>query len=391
MTERLQDIPASVSAVTGDAVSRMATLSDIQSLVSGVTFKNYGPIPIVGIRGYGNRSVAGSTSQNTVGIFQDGVFVAPPLVVLASRIDTERVEVAKGPQSTLYGRASFIGAINIVSNDPAKVLSGYLDAGYGGSSPNGEHLYHVRGALSLPLGDTLSVRFFGLREKRDGYILDSVTGYRSAGYDRSVGRIRLLWEPSDNFTARLTGTLMHNNLPLGLVHSGRNPAPLGDAVLFEYIPPLDRGLTFGKNVWDAVYAQKPDAPTDAQQATLDMRIKTPIGELASLSDYQHTFQYLHLPLDLTRLGLATGNNPTLDDRYSQEFRLSNKLGRLNYLFGLYYLHDISTLGYTTPDFQYQNYFPGAVLYSGLQRDDGHREPQLQDRAVDHRLWQLFAR
>src|SRR5437868_14754794 len=43
--ERLQDIPASISAVTGDQVARMSSLADLQSMVSGVTFKVYGPIP----------------------------------------------------------------------------------------------------------------------------------------------------------------------------------------------------------------------------------------------------------------------------------------------------------------------------------------------------------
>jgi iron complex outermembrane receptor protein len=102
VTERLQDIPASVSAVTGDQVARMSSLSDIQSMVSGVTFKSFGPNPTVGIRGYGNRTVAGSNANSTVGIFQDGVFVAPSLVGIAHRVDTSQVEVAKGPQSTLY-------------------------------------------------------------------------------------------------------------------------------------------------------------------------------------------------------------------------------------------------------------------------------------------------
>ena len=94
--ERSQDIPASVSAVTGDQVARMTSLSDIQSSVSGVTFKLYGPIPVVGIRGFGNRSQAGIATTSTVGIFQDGVFVSPPLTSLISRVDTGRIEVAKG-------------------------------------------------------------------------------------------------------------------------------------------------------------------------------------------------------------------------------------------------------------------------------------------------------
>jgi iron complex outermembrane receptor protein len=344
--ERSQGIPASVSAVTGDQVSRMTSLSDIQSLVSGVTFKTFGPIPTVGIRGYGNRTVAGNTTNSTVGIFQDGVFISPPLVVLSSRIDTERVEVAKGPQSTLYGRSSFTGAINIVSSDPAKEFSGYVDAGYGTSSVHSENIWSIKGALSIPLGDTLSVRFFGLREKRDGYTYDSFNGNRGAGYDRKIGRVRFLWEPSDVVTARLTGTIVRDNLPLGLVHTGLNPAPLGQRVIFGNLfnPAVQAAQTFGSNVWDAQYAFPQSSETRGEQITLDLRFNTPIGELASLTDYQHSFQKITTGLDLTRLGLARGNGAFDEKRHSQELRLSNTTGRFSYLLGLYYLRADSQAG-----------------------------------------------
>jgi outer membrane receptor protein involved in Fe transport len=230
--ERLQDIPASVSAITGDDVAQMRSLADIQSKVSGVTFQTIGPIPVVGIRGYGNRSQAGNPSNNAVGIFQDGVFVASTLSTIINRTDTERVEIAKGPQSTLYGRSSFTGAFNIVTADPADHFSGYLDAGYGVSSVDGEKLWRVQAAVSAPIADTLSLRFYGLDEKRDGYVLDSVTGNRSGGYERQIGRIRLLWQPSDAVTARLTGTILRDDSPLPLVTAGLVRAPLGRAVVF---------------------------------------------------------------------------------------------------------------------------------------------------------------
>lgn len=366
VNERLQDIPASVSAVTGDQVARMTSISDIQSLVSGVTFRTFGPIPTVGIRGYGNRTIAGNTTNSTVGIFQDGVFISPPLVVLSSRIDTERVEVAKGPQSTLYGRSSFTGAINIVSSDPAKKLSGYVEAGYGTSSVHSENIWSVKGALSIPLGDTLSVRFFGLREKRDGYTYDSFNGNRGADYDRKIGRVRFLWEPSDVVTARLTGTIVRDNLPLGLVHSGRNPAPLGQRVIFgnPFNPAVQAAQTFGATVWDAQYAYPQSSKTRGEQITLDLRFKTPMGELASLTDYQHSFQQITTGLDLTRLGLARGNGAFEEKRHSQELRLSNTTGRFNYLFGLYYLHVVSQAGDKSIDLGNLGtiFGPGSALF-----------------------------
>lgn len=341
ISERLQDIPASVSAITGEQVANMGSLADIQSMVSGVIFKTFGPIPTVGIRGFGNRTVAGNNTNSTVGIFQDGVFVAPPLVVDASKIDTERVEVAKGPQSTLYGRSSFTGAINIVSNDPEKELGGYLDIGYGGSSVHSEQLWHARAAVSIPLDDTLSLRFFGLREKRDGYTYDSATGNRGDGYDRDIGRVKLKWQPSKDFTARLTGTALTDNLPLGLVHSGRTPAPYGNNVFLanNADPAVAPALTFGKNVWDATgsYVLPQSGKTKGQEMTLDLRVQTRIGEIASLTDLQHSTQDLFTSLDLTSLDVARGETPFEERRWSEELRLSNKIGTVSYLLGGYYL------------------------------------------------------
>ncbi|WP_293883243.1 TonB-dependent receptor [Sphingomonas sp.] len=367
VNERLQDIPASVAAVSSEQVARMASLADIQSMVSGVTFKSYGPIPIVGIRGFGNRSQAGIATTSTVGIFQDGVFVSPPLVSLISRVDTGRIEVAKGPQSTLYGRASYTGAINIVSNDPGKDFSGYVEAGYGRSAVGNENLWSARGAVSIPLSDTLSVRFFGLREKRDGFTYDSVTGNRGAGYDRTVGRVRLLWQPSDLVTARLTGTIMRDDIPLGLVHTGRTRAPLSDNVIFGNLtnPAVNASLTFGNTVWDASYVRPQSGKTRGEQVTLDLRFQTPMGELASLTDFQHSSQKILTSIDLTRLGIVQGNTPFAENRWSQELRLANKTGRLSYLFGLYFLHVAAEQGggkavdLSTP---FASFGPGAALF-----------------------------
>jgi iron complex outermembrane recepter protein len=338
--ERLQDIPASVSAITGDDVAHMQSLADIQAKVPGVTFQTIGPIPLIGIRGYGNRSQAGNPSNNAVGIFQDGVFVASALSTVINRTDTERVEVAKGPQSTLYGRSSFTGAVNIVTADPADHLSGYVDAGYGSSSVSGDNHWRVQGAVSLPLADTLSVRLYGLNEKRDGYVLDSVTGNRNGSYDRQIGRVRLLWKPTDAVTARLTGTVMRDDNPLPLVTAGLVRAPLGRAVVFANpVSPASRAaLQFGNTVWDANLLTSQHAKIKGEMVTLDLRFRTPFGELASLTDYQNAKLDPFFSLDLTRLNWANGSSPYYEKRYSQELRVSNKLDRISYLFGLYYLN-----------------------------------------------------
>ena len=337
--ERLQDIPASVSAITGADVARMTSLADVQSLVSGVTFQALGPIPAVGIRGFGNRTIAGNPSNSAVGIFQDGVFILPTLSTLINRTDTARLEVAKGPQSTLYGRSSFAGAFNIATAEPTNELSGYINAGYGFSSINGEDLWRVQGAVSFPLSDTLSVRLYGLGEKRDGFVYDSLTGNRSGGYDRQIGRIKILWEPSETVTARLSASILRDDIPFAFVTAGRVRPPLGQSVLFAnpFSPASRAALTFGSSVWDGKLVTSQHNKIKGEQVTLDLRVDTPIGELASLSDYQHATLDPSFSLDITRLNWAVGSSPYYEKRFSQELRLSKSAGPLSYLFGAYFM------------------------------------------------------
>ncbi|MCP5328946.1 MAG: TonB-dependent receptor [Steroidobacteraceae bacterium] len=337
--ERLQDIPASVAAITGDDLAGMQGLSDVQRLVSGVTFQAVGPVPVIGIRGFGNRSQAGNPSNSAAGIFQDGVFVASALSPVINRTDTERLEIAKGPQSTLYGRSSFTGAFNIVTTDPAKTLSGYADVGYGASSVESENLWRAQGAVSLPLSDTLAIRLYALSEERDGYAVDRTTGIRSGGYDRQVFRGKLLWEPTDAITVRLSGAVMKDDTSFAFVNAGKVRAPLGQNILFQNpASAASRAqLSFFDSVWEAKYVAPQHAKIKGDQVTLDLRLQTPLGEVASLTDYQHATLDPNFSLDMTRLNWAVGSSPYYETRRSQELRLARDEGRLSYLAGVYFL------------------------------------------------------
>ena len=365
--ETLQDIPASVSAITGDDVARMDSLGDVQSLVSGVTFQTVGPIPAVGIRGFGNRTSAGNPSNTAVGIFQDGVFVIPTLSTVINRTDTTRVEVAKGPQSTLYGRSSFAGAINIATADPTSDFSGYVSAGYGFGAVGGENMWHVQGAVSVPLSDTLSVRLYGLVEDRQGYVFDRVTGNRSGGYDRQVGRIKILWEPSDAVEARLSAAIYRDDLPFPFVTAGRVRPPLGQGILFANpLSAAARGaLRFGDNVWDGTIVTTPRNKIEGEQVTLDLRFETPFGELTSLTDYQQATLSPSFSLDNTRLAWAIGSQTYDEKRFSQELRVTKSDGPFGYMFGIYMMDSkVEQGGGKTFDTSraFGTFGPGSVLF-----------------------------
>jgi iron complex outermembrane receptor protein len=340
--ERLQDIPASVSAVAGAQLAQVKSLQDIQGMVPGLVMKTFGPLPSISLRGYGNRPQLFGTNSS-VGIYEDGVYLSPYLVALSTSLDVARIEVAKGPQSTLYGRSSLAGAINVVTPDPSQTPEGFAEVGYGGASGgSGENLYHAKLVLSGPLTDTLSGRLALVRMQRDGYVYDPVTRYRGLGYNRTGARLKLMWQPNDDLKVRLGVSIIHDDAPRGETLTDRVIPPLGN--LPGTTPnPLNLAANQailasfnGRSVWQSRFTQDQVGKINGQDGTLDIRYNTPFGELASLSNYQRTKSNLNSNADLVAAS-ADVILVTDEERYSQEFRLSGKSGALSYLAGGYYL------------------------------------------------------
>lgn len=340
--ERLQDIPASVSAVTGDQLAQVKSLSDIQGMVPGLVFKSYGAIPTISLRGYGNRPqlFGGNTS---VGIYEDGVFLSSYMVGLSTALDVARIEVAKGPQSTLYGRSSLAGAINVVTPDPSQTAEGFAEVGFGGASGgSGEDLWHAKLVLSGPLTDTLSGRLAIVRAQREGFMYDPVTRFRGMGYDRTGVRLKLMWEPSQDLKVRLGVSVVHDDAPRGEAITDRVIPPLGNSPGTTPSPLNLAANTAilasftGRPVWQAKFDVEQVGKINGQDATLDIRYNTPWGEFASLSNYQHVKGALRSTADT----VANSGDVYLltdEERFSQEFRLSGKSGALSYTVGGYYL------------------------------------------------------
>ena len=100
----VQDIPASITAVSGDTLLSRGVTDTIAlaNVIPGLVFvPNFGNT-IVTIRGVGSTSVAGS-SEPTVAIYSDGAYLPRPFMGTLRAVDLDRVEVLRGPQGTLYG------------------------------------------------------------------------------------------------------------------------------------------------------------------------------------------------------------------------------------------------------------------------------------------------
>lgn len=152
--ESLQDTPLSITAFTADAL-RQRNITNIYDL-SAIT-PNFVTTPQLGrrldrptIRGQSGTLVRGEPNAS---YFVDGVFVSGSAT--QTTIDAlERIEIIRGPQSALFGRATFAGAINFITRQPSDEFEGQFNATVGS-----HQTYKASGWMSGPLvGDQL--KFF---------------------------------------------------------------------------------------------------------------------------------------------------------------------------------------------------------------------------------------
>lgn len=201
--ENLQDVPLTISVVGAEQIEKanLDNVSDLAMQTPGFSYKQ-GFGRIGGGGGAGVRpSIRGMSSvvgAPNAAFFIDGVFVSDNIA--SYQLDNlERVEVIKGPQSALFGRQTFSGAVNYVTRKPSDQWTGRIKATF--AEYEGRE---VSGFVSGPIiGDVLNAEV-NARVYRFGgdYSNGDVTPSRALGGQRSfnIGG-RLLFRPSDNFEA----------------------------------------------------------------------------------------------------------------------------------------------------------------------------------------------
>ena len=110
-SERLQDVPISIAALSEADLSRsnVVTTSDLPSVVSGLVWSNQGAWVQPNLRGV-YTTVAAVGAQSPIAIYLDGVYQPMQAGTIADLADVSRIEVLKGPQGTLFGRNATGGA-----------------------------------------------------------------------------------------------------------------------------------------------------------------------------------------------------------------------------------------------------------------------------------------
>jgi iron complex outermembrane recepter protein len=202
--ELISKAPLAISTVNQNSLDDLS-ITSAQSLVTTVPnleISSNGYTPQLAIRGVGNFS----GSYSTVAVQVDGIYEPNTAALTNGLYDVSRIEVARGPQGTVYGRNATAGVLNINTADPVRQFQAFGDVAYGNDSD-----LTLRAVVNVPVGDHLQLRGSVVRETNDGYYPRGDAADNYAKTDILTARLTALAELTDSLTWRVTVEHSENN------------------------------------------------------------------------------------------------------------------------------------------------------------------------------------
>ncbi|MFM6853345.1 MAG: TonB-dependent receptor, partial [Sphingopyxis sp.] len=197
----LQDTPIAVSVTTAQVIeqAQVRDLIDVQTLVPSLRVAQLQSSANTNfiIRGFGNGA-NNAGIEPSVGVFIDGVYRSRSAAQIGDLPNLQRIEVLRGPQSTLFGKNASAGIISVVTAAPSFDFGGSIEAGYGNFNA-----VQLRGDVTGPLTDSIAFSLAANYNRRNGYAQDLRVNSDVNDRDRWGTRAQILFEPSDVFKLRV--------------------------------------------------------------------------------------------------------------------------------------------------------------------------------------------
>jgi iron complex outermembrane recepter protein len=344
--ESLQDVPATLAALEPETLAKsgIVTLEQVAEQTPGFFVTKLGDLrPRLYVRGVGTREYDPG-SESSVGIFFDDMYIGRLSSVLSSLEDIERIEILKGPQTTLYGRNTIGGAINIVSKAPTEMLSASSRAGYGNFGT-----YSFFGAISDALGsDKVLGRLMAYRSKSEGYITNLSTGHRSNGYDNWGGRGTLMLKPSIDVRITIVGDLSRRSGPSVDAKNVGSPTDPGGTFFSAStigLPSAARPIAIADP-----FADYYNRDSNLQRRTSSLigkaELDTPAGTFATITAYRYSNFFETRDFDATSLDAIAQTIVETSKQFTQELRFTSAKdgplslwSRVRWIAGLFYYQD----------------------------------------------------
>lgn len=344
-TEKLRDVPISVTAISTSQLEQanVQSLADIAEVTPALRFDNVGTFVQPTIRGVGT-SFATSGGLGNVGIYVDGFYAPNPLGTDFQLVNTQSIQVLKGPQGTLFGRNTTGGAILVSTAQPSVVPKASAEIAYSSFNTKRAQAY-VTGGVT----DTIAVDIEGLYRSGDGFVTNILSGNDKVGayenwtvragvkFDISANAsilARYIRSETDDPTANLANAYSLDGRPL--------TAALNPALIFG-VP--DFGIpSFGT----PVVTTDPDEVANARRMSFEAQadifqltgeLDLGFANLTSYTQYRDESSFGISDLDYSSSPLYALGLPNTSSTFTQELLLASAPGTaLQWTAGLFYFN-----------------------------------------------------
>ena len=361
----LQEVPVAVSVVSGDTIEK-ANITDILDLKAVVPSldtrqRTTSTQSSFYIRGFGNGDY-NQGIEPSVAVFIDGVYRSKMQSQISDLPLIERIEVLRGPQSTLFGKNATAGVINVVTKKPSFEKSSFITTTFGNFNSKIAKIY-----TTGPISETAAYSFYANFNKSNGHSDNVTTGNEVNNRDRSNARAEILLDQSEDLSIRFTVDYDEYDETCCAVGStaygvaNQIAAALGGGVIPN--DPFTQKVFFDF-----------DPNTSGDNTGISAHVTYNFNNMTfeSISSLRNSYMENVQDVDFDASPIVNPSPITQDlDQITQEFRLySNNDGDLNWLIGAHYFNeemDYEESIYYGPGFR--NYIgsflpPGA--FAGLE-------------------------
>jgi iron complex outermembrane receptor protein len=376
--EASQDVPIAISAISAADLSR-SPINDVRALANlapGLVLSAPAGFNATGggMRGTGTNIIL-VTQDAPVSFLMDDFVLSHVTSQFLTLFDTQQIEVYRGPQGTLFGKNTTGGVIAVTSKRPELGEYSAETQVSLGQYRNGASNGSLKAAINVPLSDTLAMRIAAIYDMDEGYYTNDKatatypnnvpiwgafgirpgtlppdgidlnakgTGGRLGGKDVIATKIKLLWEPTDNYSALLVGELVsdRSDAPPGV-----NESTATDLLTALGFPGIQ--LAGQKDVFSTAITGNSDIKmdqghkVDTEGLYLTQTLGTTVGEFKSITGYRQEQQ--RLPSTYTGESFLTLFDSTRNTErftFQQELRYASDFdGPFNFVAGGNYFKD----------------------------------------------------
>lgn len=347
--ENAQDVPISITALSGDTLSQIGIQESEQlgEFLPGLeisTSSGEGSQLILFLRGAGLNDF-NTNNSGPVAIYSDEVYISSPALTAFQFFDTDRVEVLKGPQGTLYGRNTTGGAVKFITAKPTDYFTAKASASYASFDTT-----RFEAAVSGPVTNSVRARVAISKSDSDGYVTNLVDGGSENGVDTFSWRGTVDFDVTDNFFLRAN------------IHGNEVSSP---AFKFNHLGSLPGGVdalgySGPADPFEGEYNRDGDVDLSSIGGYVEASLELGAVTITSVTAYDEIDRTLPEETDASPLDLLFVNYGVESETFTQELRISGESDSFQWLLGGFYLTEDLVQNQTIDLFRELRAFTGGA-------------------------------